>query len=375
MITIREVTDADLPYLSDSLPRLWSHFQASKDTWLRRFEIWWARNPALTPEMPKGWMLLEDEKLVGFIGNVPVKFRIAGEEKIAVASVNWYVDPSVRGLNSLKLFMNFLKQKHASLFLFNTRKKELEEILTKFKFEKYILPRSQREYFYLLDRRLFDKDVLVSLFYGRFTQVGDYLGVATRLGKLLVAFLYQKPFLPSRDSGEEYTTSLCTECDDSFTQAWESGQNPCGLTLSHDTATLNWLYFASVPPNNRVVIQCRRTFDQGLAGYMVFDITRKGLSRAGVMELKEVCIPDADAHIQELLISYAIQTGKQNGATVLVLWADGEDTESYLRRTFPLNKSVTFPRFIRVAETLGVDLHTLTVCPAMIAPPGGIDHI
>ena len=50
------------------------------------FDLWWTSNPAYTPQIPRGWVLENDTTLVGFIGNIPVKFLVSGAGEIAAAS-------------------------------------------------------------------------------------------------------------------------------------------------------------------------------------------------------------------------------------------------------------------------------------------------
>ena len=116
MIKVREVEDKDLIPLSEFLPTGFPY--TTKEFWPPLFELWWTLNPAYTPEIPRGWVLEKDRSIVGFIGNIPVRFLVGDTVKIAYRSNSWYVDPSVRGIFSFILFNEFLKQKNASLFLF-----------------------------------------------------------------------------------------------------------------------------------------------------------------------------------------------------------------------------------------------------------------
>jgi len=76
MIKLREVQDEDLLPLTEFLPRGFPF--TTKDFWLHRFKMWWTANPAYTPQFPRGWVLENDSTLVGFIGNIPVKFLVRG---------------------------------------------------------------------------------------------------------------------------------------------------------------------------------------------------------------------------------------------------------------------------------------------------------
>lgn len=375
MVTIREVADKDFVPLAEFLPQGLPFKTTTKETWLRRFPLWWAKNPAYEPQIPKGWILEHETKIVGFIGNIPVKFLIRGEIKTAAAAVSWYVDPSVRGLTSIRLFHEYLKQKHASLFLFNTDRSELVPILFKNKFREYILPRSQTEYGYIVNRKNVDIILREFLFLKRFPHINELLDFFTRLGMVMHAYILQKPVVRGGNlTDKEYTTSLCTFCDDSFSRIWEPYMQSCDVTLSRDTNTLNWIYFSTIDSTKRVVIQCRRSRDTTLAGYMVFDILLKKTTDMAIMYLMDMCFEDKDPKVMASLISYAIETGRQHKVTLLVVWADSPETETYFGRNFVLRKASQRHNYIRLSQALEENSDSLSICPSLIAPPRGIDH-
>jgi len=370
MITLREVTKEDVIPLAEFLSAGWTMRNTTPETWLRRFEIWWNANPAYTDLFPKGWLLENGPSIVGFIGNLPVRFIYRGEIKTAVAAVSWYVDPSVRGLSSLRLFSEFQKQKEASLLLFNSDNPDLMNIVTKNKFKDYIVPRFQTKYFFVVDRTKLDYIAKKFLFCGELPRLHELAAFIKRFGLLTCACLYQKPVRPSPDT--EYTASLCTSCDDSFSHIWEPYLHACDVTLSRDAKTLNWIYFSSIHPNKRLVIQCRRSRDNSLAGYMVFDIQQKTVADVAMMQLMDMCLEKNDPRVLASLLAFAIGTARQHNAALLSVWADSQETELYFRHTFTLRMDVRQHNFIRFS-----DIHDekLTVCPTMIAPPRGIDHV
>jgi len=375
MITVREVDEKDIIRLAEYLPAQLPFIRTTKDTWVRRFQIWWASNPAFMAQIPRGWVLENETSLMGFIGNIPVKFLTSGEEKTAVAAVSWYVDPSVRGLFSIRLLNEFLKQKNTPLFLFNTDNKNLMKILFKNKFKEYILPRFQTQYFSILNRTKVDYLLREFLFCGSFPRLNEVSALISRLGLLMCAYLYQKPVIRGGGLPEkEYTTSLCTFCDDAFSRIWEPYLNSCDVTLSRDTKTLNWIYFSSIEPNKRVVIQCRRSPDNSLAGYMVFDIVRKKTSDGAKMELMDLCLENHDPQVLASLLAFAIEIGKQYNAALLEVWADSQETDMFFQRIFTLRMGAQQQNFFRFPDVPEINSGSMTVCPSMIAPPRGIDH-
>ena len=368
---VREVEDKDIISLADFLPG--GIPDTTQEFWLHRFELWWTSNPAYTPQIPRGWVLEKDAAIVGFIGNIPIKFLVRGEVKIAAASSGWYVDPSVRGIFSLRLFNEFMKQKNVSLYLFKAEDESFREIVHKYTFQEYILPLSQREYFYIIDKKKIDFILLKFLFSGTTPKFSELPELYKRIGLLFFGYLYQKPvmrrgILP----GEVYTSSLCTSCDDAFIRIWEPYLDSCDVSQSHDIDTLNWLYFPQARFLKRVVIQCHRSRDKTLAGYLVFDIARKKPSGAGSMLLMEMCIKDKDPQVLASLTSFALEIGKQNNAALLVVWANSQETDAFFHSTFTLMRAAQQYRYIKFSDapgmSSGMDTHR-NVCMSLIYPP------
>ncbi|MCK9592447.1 MAG: hypothetical protein M0Q91_10620 [Methanoregula sp.] len=369
MIKLREVEDKDLLPLTEFLPRGFPY--TTKDFWLPRFKMWWTDNPAYTPQFPRGWVLENDSTLVGFIGNIPVKFLVGGKERLAAASSSWYVDSSVRGMTSIRLFNEFLKQKDVSLFLFKAEDEQFIPILSRYQFEEYTLPKSKKEYVYIINRKKLDFNFSKFVFNKKIPGFSDLPELYRRTGFLISAYVFQKPVVqdnvPVKDA---YTTTLCTSCDDSFYQIRKPVLDRCDVVVSHDTKTLTWLYLNEGRWFKRVVIQCHKSTDNTLAGFMVFDIERRKTSAAGNMRLVDMAIADPDPRVLSSLLSFAIETGKQQNATLLVVWANSPETDRYFQKMFSMRRAVQHKRYIRFSDagTLQKGDHG-NVCPSLIYPP------
>jgi len=370
-MNVREVEDTDIISLSDFLPA--GIPNTTPEFWLRRFDLWWTSNPAYSPQIPRGWVLDHDGAIVGFIGNIPVKYLVSGEVKIAVASSGWYVDPSVRGIFSLRLLNEFIRQKNAAIYLFKAEDEPLMEIIRKYRFEEHILPLSQKEYVYIIDKKKPGFIVLKFLFSGHTPKPREFPELYKRMGRLFFGFLYQKPLIPEGVLPDEaYTSSLCTSCDEAFVRIWEPYLSPCAVSRSHDIETLNWLYFPPARFLHRVVIQCHRLHDKALAGYMVFDIARKKPSGPGSMLLVEMRIGDKDPRVLASLLTFALETGKQNNAAFLGVWADSQETDAFFRSAFTLKRTAHCYHYIKFSNAPGMssgkDDHG-KVCMSLIYPP------
>jgi hypothetical protein len=363
MINVREVEDKDILPLAEFLPSGFPY--TTKEFWLSLFKFWWTSNPAYSDYMPRGWVLEKDSSITGFIGNIPVRFLVRGEVKIASASNSWYADPSVRGINSLRLFNEYLKQKYVSLFLFKEEDDEpLMNILSRYKFEKFILPMSQKEYVYIIDKKKVNCVVSTFLFNNTIPKLSLLKECSLRMGFVFFAYLYQKQIVPK----ELYICSFCISCNDSFQRLWEKHLDPHDITLSRDTETLNWLYFSSGRTYKRVVIRCHRSGDKNLAGYMVFDLIQK-LPNMNNLKLVDMCIDDNDPRVLESLTSFAIQTGKQLNAALLILWANSPESENYFRSAMTMRRNAQYPRYFRFSDLTEKNPDTDHICLPMIYPP------
>jgi len=188
MLTIREVEDKDIIPLAEFLPTGFPY--TTKEFWVPLFELWWSSNPAYTDQFPRGWVLENDVSIVGFIGNIPVKFLVRGVVQIAAASNSWYVDPSVRGIFSLMLFNEFMKQKSASLLLFKKDDESLRKILHNYKFDEYILPCNQKEYIYIIDKKKVRFIFLIFLLKFRMPALSELSELYKKTGLLLLSLLF-----------------------------------------------------------------------------------------------------------------------------------------------------------------------------------------
>lgn len=348
---IRKVEDKDIIPLSQFLPKGFPYTPIT--TWLELFDYWWSTNPAYSDQIPRGWLLEKDESIVGFIGNIPIKYLVHDEYKLAVASNSWYLDPEVRGIFSISLLNEFMKQENIQIFLFKSDNERFDKILSRFKFKEYILPPSQKEYVYIIDKKRMIADSIKFI-------ISNQLNLGLRgLPELYKRFVFyigsyfvQEPPLQTTDVPDDvFTTSICTSCDDSFLAIQRSNSSHKDNTIIHDVKTLNWLYFSPKKSNERVVIQCKRSSDGWLAGYMVFDMLRFIPRGGGTMQLMDICISDENPQVLKALFSYAIEIGKQNKMTLLVVWAKNAETEKYFENTIPMKRSARNYRYVCFSAT------------------------
>jgi hypothetical protein len=342
MITTREIDEKDLIPLAEFLIHEYP-FKLTKESWFQKFDIWWASNPAFTPHLPRGWILEEDTQIIGFIGNVPIKYEIQGDMKIGTAASDWFVKPSIRGMFSINLFKKFINQDNPSLFLFRTKTENIKKILIKYGFNESVARRYPLEYVYIINRKklLNRKNMSYFLFnYFSKSRIGNqltFLESLKKMGIFVYSFLFETQLGRIKDHTRgAYTTSLCSYCDESFANLWKPILNEYSVNVSRDKNTLNWLYFSAGKSYNRIVLQCQRSSDNSLAGYMVFDFIARDLTDGGAMQLMEMCIPNNDEQILTSLISFAIEIGKQNKVLFLIFWANCQQIDIFFQNSMTL---------------------------------------
>jgi hypothetical protein len=115
--TIRSATFEDYADVCDLMQRYGLGTNA--------FEEWkhvWECNPVLirrTEPWPLGWVLENNGKLVGFLGNIPTFCSLAGRRLLATTASAWVVDQPYRS-QSIALLKRYLGQKEVDLFLNTT---------------------------------------------------------------------------------------------------------------------------------------------------------------------------------------------------------------------------------------------------------------
>ena len=106
MIT-REVRFEDELLISELLTRNGLISNHSERTWNRL----WSNNPAYFEKWPLGWVLEENNKIMGYMGNIPLRYYMNGRLIKVACGHGYAVDPEARSY-SLKLLASFFSQKH-----------------------------------------------------------------------------------------------------------------------------------------------------------------------------------------------------------------------------------------------------------------------
>jgi hypothetical protein len=104
---ILAVSEADLPGIAGFLAE-WPDEPMREDQWRARFDHWWSSNPYYEKESVRGYVIKDQDRIVGFCGLIPMPFQLAGRERLVFASSTWRVLPKYRH-SSVGLFSQILE--------------------------------------------------------------------------------------------------------------------------------------------------------------------------------------------------------------------------------------------------------------------------
>jgi hypothetical protein len=218
--TIKPITSAD----HDQLARFLAAFPGDgRDYahWRDRLNLWWRDNPAATGDFPRGWLLMEGERLVGSLGNIPTTMLVAGRETTVMNATAWRVLPEYRQ-QSLPLFFGLMSAAQQTVLFCTTPNPTALEILRGLKFRP--VPRSERAYHVRLS---FTRPLELRLgLLGRLLSIPPNLVQRARLGLMT---------LPRR-----LKVSPVSRAGAEFDELWANTRVLYPTTNLRTAAVLNW---------------------------------------------------------------------------------------------------------------------------------------
>ncbi|WP_440952850.1 N-acetyltransferase family protein [Methanococcoides sp. FTZ1] len=325
---IRPLEENDFPELAHLL---YEGLEIAPDVWERRFEMWWTGNPWADGSIPYGWVV-EDEssQIVGFMGNIPVKYQIDGKDGIALTGTSLYVRPTVRGFTSLQLVRAFEKQKNAGILINSTANDTAATIFRKFGFTEMDVPYNNQEYWHIRDfGKIYEMYMRTSITSGRMQLLAKVPLIPIRLASPIVRWIRDKTTF--RSPPDHYECSLCRDCDDSFTQLWENNRKEGTTTICRDADTLRWLYFSDAIAEKRNVIRCIDTRTGELAGYFAVDVPCAETD-IKIMHLKDAYIPRFEEGIVQSLVEFSIDLAKTYNAAAIAFWSTDQQMDDVLKK-------------------------------------------
>jgi len=224
-----------------------------KDEWLAKFGVLWDQNPFFdTGFHARGWVVVdENEAILGFLGNVPVRYVRESTEEACYWATTWFVAEKARA-HSLDLFRKFMAQDGV---LFDTTPTPgVELILAKrFKFARldsewikadYILPIHLRPCAVFVKWRLGNRPLLRPFSVAACMAVQALTWCRSVVGRL------------KRHPGIEVKEIDASPAD--LDGWWASYKRQRSYTLVRDDRSMRWLYFSGAYCQSRKVLEIRR---------------------------------------------------------------------------------------------------------------------
>jgi len=283
----------------------------SRKNWQRL----WRDNPALAGRRQQscmGWVLEADEKIVGYLGSIPLLYHYANKTLNAAVASGFATDRPYRAF-SLGLVASFYRQEDVDLFLNTTAIEAVGKIMSAFKAD----PLPQKDYdtvlFWVLDPNIFCKALIQKLnTNATFVKIGSVLGSLA-----LHADVVLRNRLPGGIASRLHISETSvSEIGDDFQGLWLKKLKERPRLLADRTpAVLRWHFEISEKRQSTRVLRCDSS--GRLAGYAIVTNevdTEIGLRRA---VLADLLVEDDDPRITERLLTAAYEDAKGAGIHIL----------------------------------------------------------
>src|SRR5579862_8784416 len=219
------------------------------------FRLWWDDNPAFRPEMKRGWMLMEQDRIVGFVGNVPSLIQLGGQTVTAFSATTWRVLQEFRNQTMAVVFQWTALGKSAVLFG-TTPTDDVVKILQAMRF-RLLPPANNRNASLLV---LNSRPVIAAM--GGDNSLAEFAALISSP----VADQVQKFFSRKLRSAEQSSVRRFCSADASFDDLWERTKGLYANTNLRSSAWIDWYCFR--PPNCGKIL-LGYTDENQLRGYTI----------------------------------------------------------------------------------------------------------
>ncbi|MGA9393619.1 MAG: hypothetical protein WBV69_24520 [Candidatus Sulfotelmatobacter sp.] len=309
---IREATFSDFSAVA-ALKERWGVAADSFENWERL----WRRNPALTSpdcERAIGWVLEADGAVVGYMGSIPLRYRIGARTLTAVSSHGLVVEPPYRSA-AVSLVAAFSHQKSVDLYLTTTAIPPVGRIARAFKFD--VLPQADYEtvLFCILKPHTFAREMMKKL---ELKPSLARLGSATASLAITTDRLLRRRRPKQPSSGLTINEVGVHEIDESDFQSLWNGKvtEDARLFADRSPVTLRWHFEIPGDRGSARVFCCRRNGE--LVGYSVVrhdpqpDNVQKSL-------VADILVKQDDPEVLRALLAAAYDEARRAGSYILEL--------------------------------------------------------
>lgn len=289
-LEFREITCKDYPELVQFLTQFYQN-QETGSFWRERIQAWWDLNPACKETVIKGFLLKDQDKIVGFMGNAPQLFKLKDRNIVVNSLTTGRVLPEYR-TSSMKFFREFVKISKETLLFDTSPTPSVVKIISYLKFSQITPPKGFKVFVYPNFRAVLKRGGI--------------------LGRMVYLLLW--PFIKSWDcltigrfSGGAYAVKKVDTLNDSFDQLWHETKDLFEATNVRSKEVLQWRCF-SVPDLTKTILGCYE--DQRLLGYIIGQETKVGMFK--VLLCYDFWGYFSDSDMVSSLVKSFIEYGKQS---------------------------------------------------------------
>jgi hypothetical protein len=302
---IIQVTIDDIPRLCRFLGKNNTSGVRNEKDWRQILEWMWMHNPSVTIETKLGWALEDIDGIInGFIGNVPVMYRILNEESPVIWGTSWYVSEEAKAL-SLKMYIRFTQQ--SEIIFSNTQSPRVEVVMKKIGFTE--LTEQWFNGAYIFSLSVFSKPFLLNSFKGlALKKIGlGFLGILGRLAQALLCTLsFKRKF--AKELKIEKIDDFSKETDEWF-EAFSSDKD-CIFIRSQKN--YEWLFCR--PESQGRFLKYKVEYQQKNHGFLVFKkIYIKDFNFLEIID--EALLPLPEKTYRQLLLKIISNLRKEAGDT------------------------------------------------------------
>jgi hypothetical protein len=277
--------------------------------WKQILQWMWQHNPSVTKETQLGWALENDSgKIGGFIGNVPVQYKIQGNTQNAIWGTSWYVDEKAKDL-SLKMYIPFTRQKE--MIFSNTQTPRVEVIMKKLGFTEMPVHWFKGAFVFPL-----------SIFHaGFFRNMGEGLSIKkTGLAFLAMALKIPQAFVFLFYKRKNFATEITLEKIDTFpvelNNWFEAFSKRQETTFLRDTKNYEWLFCHNSTGHQFIKYQV--IYQNKLQGFLIFK--KRSVKNIPYIEIIDEALLPLSLKIQKRIILKAMfSLYKENSAAAFLI--------------------------------------------------------
>lgn len=234
---LQAVKSSDYPSLAQYLASFPDETR-SKEFWLDRFRIWWDENPAFEERLERGWILKDEDTVVGFLCHLPLLFQVRGKPQVTFAGSTFRVHPAYRRYSLRLVYRQFRSTKGTFLF-FTTTNLIATRVLQMLK----CLPIERGH-----EGRGYERSSFILLqpkrFWAQHFSSNPLARILAGMGGFLLRAL-QDYRLRGPTVGEDFQVKEIQHADASFDELWEETRHRFPFTIVRTSRMLNWYCFGS----------------------------------------------------------------------------------------------------------------------------------